>query len=63
VERWVNGGEMRTGVFTVPTGERIWGVDFWVRGVERVVQGWIDAAFVGIGFAMGMVCPQFAQGG
>ena len=63
MERWETGGELRTGVFTVPTEGRKWDVDLWVQGVESAAGCRIGAGVVRGGFAAGLVCPQFAQGG
>jgi hypothetical protein len=62
VERWGNGGELGTAVFTVPTAAREWDVDLWVAGVESLTRWWIGAGLARGGFAVWLVCPQFAQG-
>ena len=58
----MNGGELSTREFTVPT-ER-WGrvVDLWVERVERWDLDRFGAGAERLGFARRKVRPQFAQG-
>jgi len=61
VEGGSGGGELSTGVFTVPTMGKIGYVDLWVGRVESAVLGWIDAGFGEVRFAGEWGCARFAQ--
>lgn len=51
MEKWIFGGELRTGLFTVSTGRGIWVVDLRVSRVEFWVWSGFGAGLVGRGCA------------